>query len=255
MNFPCWVADGIVDLEDCIPTCTRWSKVNYSDTIKVFVDAPDYPQGAYVSTQNVTALGYQGVITMDDNWVALGAQQHVQVALDIWNDAYTCGNLFEMVTDISQADVVVTWIVDDNLPSQGVVDCACEAEGDAFPDCSVNVDHGDFFGPANPHNMRIYHMSTNGVPNPFSWQATLDTVVHEFGHVLGMGHNFDQSITTIMGFLTNAQRPNRGQLYDYDVDELNARYPCGCNVVEMLGNYLDSEIVIGQSSQHCGGCK
>lgn len=218
----------------CTPECARWYKVNQGESIKVYQDVSGWDPNYY--SQMVES-----------------PQTHIQRALDIWNDAYPCGTLFELVTDPALADVVQVYPTEVTTNGlNGSVTSVVDQDGE---ECILQVDEGQTFGPGQPMFMQMY--CSQGLEQ--SGQATDDRYVnifvHEFGHVLGMNHLSDGSTPPMSIMVNTGVQAGGAGLYGFDVDQLLRRYPCGCVLTSNLAQPIEYNLPIVSSETLCPCCQ
>lgn len=221
--------------ETCTPMCTRWTQVNEGDPIKVYHDKTNFDPNFYV---NVAAVETDPDVLL-------------QTALDIWEEAYPCGTLFELVDDPSQAELIIQYGTSTQGPGTawGDATCFCDNDNDV---CVQQVDHSVFFTEGNPATINMYYVSdVNGVPLGMSYVFWLETYVHELGHILGMGHVSGLPIDSVMG---NQPFHTTPQIWDWDRDQLDDRYPCGCVLTGKLTAFIVPEKKT-HTSDFCPRCQ
>lgn len=218
--------------ELCDPMCVRWSEINQGMPLKVFHDKSQWDPNHYP------------LISEPDPDV------YLIKAIDLWNSGYPCGDLFELTDDLSEALVTMEYV------QQPVGDCAavattlcfCDAESEI---CERVFDHSSFYSVdrKQPITMNLL----NGCPNQDALREERwnNTMVHELGHVLGMGHVFNQSFPSVMGNRNN----DIMVLYGHDLDMIARRHPCNCIMVNPLSNTEPlTEAHLSHSGEHCPGC-
>lgn len=245
MTFPC-PRESVAVEQFCIPTCSRWTQINRGQPVNIWIDQSNYDPTCY---PQVEAAGDQAF--------------HLQQAINYWEAAYPCGQLFNIVDTAAEADVRMSYFqgtVEDGLPA-GSASCLCEPEDTNSDQCSVNADHTVTFSTLLA-SLNIYCLTFGGNPNS-DWSPSYYQfiVAHELGHLLGLGHQYNQPYPSIMGNPTILSGSNAFSFvidldinnYPEDKAQLEARYPCGCT----LTNELTSErtdLVLRQTDEICPVC-
>lgn len=171
---------------------------------------------------------------------------YLQAAVDLWNEAYECGELFELTTDRSEAKVTVEYIVADPdfCDFIGTALCTCDEDDDP---CERQIDHSQVFSVNQPSEVNMYLLEC--AIAGLTVNRWINVYLHELGHVLGMGHVSGLPVISIMG---NSDR-EIVQLYDFDLEQLNSRHPCNCLIREPI---IQAEpIQLFQTSDYCPGCR
>jgi len=161
-------------LPGCIATCTRWSSINEGQPLRIYIDEDSWDPTHYNGQGP-----FIGSAVLDEPLARTYAVQ----ALEIWQQAYPCGTLYELVDTPAEAEVIV------------------------------------------------------------------------FGHILGMGHvrNQDPPVTSVMGNPLNLNADL--VLYDFDREQIEARYPCNCTLVTPLRNRFLALTEPRPTSDFCPGCQ
>lgn len=219
---------GIVQtLSFCTPECTRWTQVNEGEPIRVYHDKTNWDPNCRA-----------GIDEPDP-------QAYLDEAIATWESGYPCGQLFEMVNDPALAQVIVVHDENNFGEPLGTATCACDAEDDV---CVKQVDHSLTFSESSPAIVTVYCQQGVGI----SLLQYVNVWIHELGHILGMGHVYGLPVNSIMGL--NMANPPTGTLRDFDLEQLQARYPCGCN---LTGNLMlpDTDPVRNQTGDFCPVCQ
>lgn len=222
--------------EECIPECVRWTSVNLGEPIPIYHDGSNWDPNFFTHPNGPNAPD---------------AIVYLQAAVDLWNSAYSCGDLFRITDDRSEARATVEYIDPDDpafCEFSGTALCVCDMEGDI---CVRQLDHSSFFTPASPSEVKMYKLPC--IQSTRTEVRFMNTYLHELGHVLGMGHVFNEPFQSIMG---QANREVTFQLYPWDISELERRYPCDCVLNEPIvsENFMTIDDVMA-SSDHCPGCR
>jgi len=229
MSFLCGEGPRVV--RECEPTCSRWASVNEGETIKLFHDPSNWDPNLFNFANAPDPIVY------------------LQEAMQVWNDAYPCGTLFEIVDTRAEASVIVDYDDEtgENVGFLGFATCFCDEDDDV---CVQQVDQSAFFSPARPAELTI-------VKNDFFInqppERLINTYLHELGHILGMGHIYGRPEQSIMG-----NNPNAAQsvsLYGWDLEQLDARHPCGCTIVQPQISPFLQEVTRRKTKSFCPGCR
>lgn len=225
-NTPCII--NPVALAACEAQCTRWTSINQGQSVKIYHDGSNWDANYYTNINEPDPIVY------------------LQEAIGRWNDAYECGTLFELVDDQTEASVVVSYFEEnpDNACLLGSALCACEEDDDI---CLRTSDHSSIFSPSFQSPVRMYFSPCILNSSENLW---INVYVHEFGHILGMGHVAGLPVTSIMG---NRDREST-VLPDFDIEQLNLRHPCGCNIITPLTDFYPPVEPMVSTADFCPGC-
>lgn len=228
MSLPCLGPTPDV-LPDCEPTCVRWSGINRGQPITIFHDTSGYDIDFYPNLANDPDI-------------------YLRAATALWEEEYPCGTLFEFVDTPSEASLIVVHepeIADNPCAIAGSATCFCDGQDEI---CERVFDHSAFF---NPTRQAIMTLFMNPCSNAQGQVQYTNTMLHELGHILGMGHV--SGLPSIMG---PSDRVNNLQLYPFDIEQLQNRYPCGCNVTETFAAQFQQRLDMepDHSGTVCPGC-
>ena len=229
-------------LPGCIATCTRWSSINEGQPLRIYIDEDSWDPTHYNGQGP-----FIGSAVLDEPLARTYAVQ----ALEIWQQAYPCGTLYELVDTPAEAEVIVQYPVTtpETEGLAGNAQCFCDADDDV---CVNQFDHSNFWEPGNQAIMNIFLRLSGGSA---SVNAFINLHAHEFGHILGMGHvrNQDPPVTSVMGNPLNLNADL--VLYDFDREQIEARYPCNCTLVTPLRNRFLALTEPRPTSDFCPGCQ
>lgn len=229
--LPCLIDNSLIVLPECEPRCTRWSQVNRGEPILIYHDRSGWDPNFYT------------LINEPD------PQVYLAEAAELWNSFHPCGPLFAFTDVEAQAHVVVRYLPEDPVQPNilGTALCVCDDEGDV---CVNQADHSAIFFPGNPAPLNMYLASVilNAPPERY-----INTMLHELGHILGMGHVSTLPLNSVMG--VNPDRFTVVQLFDFDVEQLEERNPCDCEFTTQFDReFVAPAAHFTQYAHFCPGC-
>lgn len=221
-GLPC--AMGAVEpVQLCEYSCTRWTGINQGAPILYYHDTSGWDPDCYPG-------GFNTGVAID----AADPQVYLQPAIDAWQSGVPCRTLFQRTFDRSEAMLIIQHAVGDGTIA-GNATCFCDVDDDV---CVRQVDHSQFFNAAAPAVLNIFCNGAVG-GGYLSVAAYINLYMHELGHILGMGHVRNQTppVVSVMGNPANLN--SQVVLYDFDRDQLQARYPCGCLLPGAADGFID----------------
>lgn len=222
-------------LPNCTPMCTRWGKVNAGEPITYFHETSTYTPGSY-----------QG--NVDD----ATPDAYLARAISLWEDLYGCGTLFEQVDNQGDADLHIFYVDRQDGDPVGQALCVCDEDDEV---CVKQTDHTDVFaapssGTGLPQQTIKMFLDFRPNADNYSENLFINIVLHELGHALGMGHVYGLGVDSVMAE-TDLQDV---RLYDFDQEQLDARYPCDCVLQSNLTRIKATDLTVENSAERCPGC-
>ena len=152
-------------------------------------------------------------------------------AVAMWEAYYPCGQLFQEVDNFADADLWIHYepVVQQDSAILGTALCFCDDDNEI---CVKQTDHNEEFG-FDKRKSEITLYCAGFQQNFLTQQQWLYVMVHELGHVMGMGHVFTQDIG-IQSVMGGDYVFDNGGIFPHDIAELERRYPCDCELTSPL---------------------
>jgi len=144
----------------------------------------------------------------------------------------------------------------------GSATCLCEPEDAEADQCTVNADHSQVFSNSFAF-LNMYCLTSGGNPIGMSSSYFDYILSHELGHLLGLGHQYNQPYPSVMGdpiilsgtSIFNATVDLDINSYPEELLHFQKRYPCGCTLTNNLRRSRDfNELTIRQTGEFCRVC-
>ena len=245
----------------CIPECNRWSTINSGQPVKLFHDVNGITDNPYDPSPTIPYQpNFFPVLVGED------PEQMFLEAVNMWEEQYDCGNLFEVVDDPAAANTIIYYVETDGLngdpsdPASAYIFVDTDETG-----CTRNFNLSTTYTPESPATQSYIRMTFHTPIPPgtvaqqlASRDSWIGTIVHELGHILGMGHQYnvtDNNVGpfSVMGASGAGGVPGSGlpdgHIHPIDKAMLDARYPCDCNIVDTFPESdIQEDIPLGSST-------